>query len=60
MKDRRFIFGYIMSGRQHMELELNHAPGQLVTQVEELAYGMMFVVFPVVGTARHWYRFQRL
>ena len=60
VKSRRFIVGYIMSGRQHIELELNHAPGRLVTQVEELAYGMMFVVFPVVGTARHWYRFQRL
>ncbi len=60
VKSRRFILGYIMSGRQHIELELNHGPEQLITQVEELAYGMMFVVFPVVGTARHWYRFRRL
>jgi hypothetical protein len=32
----------------------------VVAQVEEMAYGVMFVIFPVVGTARHWYRFQRL
>jgi len=60
VSDRRWIAGYIMSGRQHVEVELNQAGPQLVAQVEEMAYGMMFVIFPVVGTARHWYRFERL
>ena len=60
VRDKRFIAGYIMSGRQHVEVELNQAGGRVVAQVEEMAYGVMFVIFPVVGTARHWYRFQRL
>ena len=58
--DTRWIGGYIMSGRQHVEVELNRAGPNVVAQVEEMAYGVMFIVFPVVGTARHWYRFQRL
>lgn len=60
VRDRRWIAGYIMSGRQHVELDLNEAGEKVVAQVEEMAYGVMFVIFPVVGTARHWYRFQRL
>jgi hypothetical protein len=60
VRDKRWIGGYIMSGRQHVEIELNDAAPQVVAQVEEMAYGVMFVIFPVVGTARHWYRFQRL
>ena len=60
MRDRRWIGGYIMSGRQHVAIELNDAGPQVVAQVEETAYGVMFVFFPVVGTARHWYRFERL
>jgi hypothetical protein len=60
VRSRRWIAGYIMSGRQHVDLDLNRAGSAVVVQVEELAYGVMFVVFPVVGTARHWYRFQRL
>lgn len=60
LRDRRWIAGYIMSGRQHVELELNEAGRNVVAQVEELSYGVMFVIFPVVGTARHWYRFERL
>ena len=31
-----------------------------IAQVEELSYGLMFAFVPVVGTARHWYRFERL
>jgi hypothetical protein len=60
LRDRRWIAGYIMTGRQHMEVELNRADPGVVAQVEEMAYGVMFVIFPVVGTARHWYRFERL
>jgi len=60
LRDRRWIAGYIMSGRQHVEVELNDARPRIVAQVEEMAYGVMFVLFPVVGTARHWYRFERL
>ena len=60
VRDRRWIAGYIMSGRQHVEVELNEAGRHVVAQVEEMAYGVMFVIFPVVGTARHWYRFERL
>jgi len=60
VRSRRWIAGYVMSGRQHVDLDLNRAGNEVVVQVEELAYGVMFVVFPVVGTARHWYRFQRL
>ena len=58
VRDKRFIAGYIMTGRQHVEVELNQADGKVVAQVEEMAYGVMFVIFPVVGTARHWYRFE--
>ena len=60
LRDKRWLAGYIMTGRQHVELELNEAGTRVVVQVEELAYGVMFVVFPLVGTARHWYRFERL
>jgi hypothetical protein len=60
IRDRRWIAGYVMSGRQHVVVDLNDAGNRVVVQVEELAYGVMFVVFPVVGTARHWYRFWRL
>jgi hypothetical protein len=60
LRDRHWIGGYVMSGRQHIEVELNPAGARLVAQVEELAYGVMFIIFPVVGTARHWYRFERL
>ena len=60
VRDRHWIGGYVMSGRQHVDLDLNRAGNEVVVQVEELSYGVMFVVFPVVGTARHWYRFQRL
>ena len=60
VRSRRWIAGYVMSGRQHIDLELNRTGNAVVVQVEEFAYGVMFVVFPVVGTARHWYRFQRL
>jgi hypothetical protein len=61
VRDRRFIAGYIMTGRQHMQVELNDAgPRAVVAQVEEQAYGVMFIIFPIVGTARHWYRFERL
>jgi hypothetical protein len=60
VRDRRWIGGYIMSGRQHVEVELNRAGPHVVAQVEEMAYGVMFIIFPVVGTARHWYRFERL
>ena len=61
VRDKRFIAGYIMTGRQHIEVELHQQDGgRVVAQVEELAYGVMFVIFPVVGTARHWYRFERM
>jgi hypothetical protein len=60
VRSRRWIVGYVMSGRQHVDLELNGGSGNVVVQVEEFAYGVMFVIFPVIGTARHWYRFQRL
>ena len=60
VRDRRWIAGYIMSGRQHVDIELNREGTRIVTQVEEMTYGVMFVIFPVVGTARHWYRFERL
>jgi hypothetical protein len=60
VRDKRFIAGYIMTGRQRIEVELNDAGSRVVAQVEEMAYGVMFVIFPVVGTARHWYRFERL
>lgn len=60
VRDKRWIAGYVMTGRQHIEIELNQAGPRAVTQVEELAYGVMFALFPVVGTARHWYRFERL
>jgi hypothetical protein len=60
VRDKRWVIGYVMSGRQHIEVELNQAGSRIVTQVEEMAYGVMFVIFPVVGTARHWYRFERL
>jgi len=60
VRDRRWIAGYIMSGRQHVEVELNIAGPRVVTQVEEMSYGVMFIIFPIIGTARHWYRFERL
>ena len=60
LRDQHWIAGYVMSGRQHIEVELNRADARVVAQVEELAYGVMFIIFPVVGTARHWYRFERL
>jgi hypothetical protein len=59
VRDRRWIAGYIMTGRQHMEVELNRSGREVVAQIEEMSYGVMFVIFPVVGTARQWYRFQR-
>ena len=60
VRDTRWIAGYILSGRQHIEVELNKADPRVVAQVEELAYGVMFIIFPMIGTARHWYRFERL
>jgi len=60
VRDRRWVAGYIMSGRQHVEIELNIAGPRVVTQVEEMSYGVMFIIFPIIGTARHWYRFERL
>ena len=60
VRDKRWVAGYIMSGRQHIEVELNRAGPRVVTQVEEFAYGVLFVLFPVIGSARHWYRFERL
>jgi len=60
VRDKRWIAGYIMTGRQHIEVELNQDGPRVVTQIEELGYGLMFAFFPVIGTARHWYRFERL
>jgi hypothetical protein len=60
VRDGHWIAGYVMSGRQHVEIEVNRAGPHIIAQVEETAYGVMFVIFPGVGTARHWYRFQRL
>lgn len=60
IRDKRWIFGYVISGRQHMELDLNHAGRKIAVHVEELAYGVMFAFVPAAGTARHWYRFERL
>jgi hypothetical protein len=60
IRSRRWIGGYIMSGRQHVTLELNDAGRYLTTQVDEFTYGLMFIIFPVTGTAKHWYRFERL
>ena len=59
VRDKRFVAGYIMTGREHVEIELNQVDGKVVARVEEMAYGVIFVIFPVVGTARHWYRFER-
>jgi hypothetical protein len=60
LRDQHWIASYVMTGRQHIEVELNQADQRIVTQVEELAYGVMFIIFPMIGTARHWYRFERL
>ena len=60
VRNRRWVAGYILSGRQHVNVEFSPAGNHVVTQVEELAYGVLFVIFPVAGTARHWYRFDRL
>ena len=60
LRDRHWTAGYVMTGRQHLAVELNVSGSRVVAQVEELTYGVMFVIFPVVGTARHWYRFERL
>jgi hypothetical protein len=60
LRDRRWIASYVLSGRQHVELDFNEAGKRVAVQVDELAYGVLFVVFPLIGTARHWYRFERL
>ena len=60
VRDARWIGGYIMSGRQHVEVELNYSARGIVAQVDELSYGVMFIIFPIVGSAKHWYRFERL
>src|ERR1044071_3714649 len=40
VRDRRWIAGYIMSGRQHVDIELNREGTRIVTQVEEMTYGV--------------------
>jgi hypothetical protein len=60
LRDKHWIGGYIMSGRQHADVELNRDGPRVAAQVEEMSYGVMFIIFPIVGTAKHWYRFERL
>ena len=60
IRNNRWQAGYVMSGRQNVSLLLYDGGKYLVAEVDELTYGLMFFLFPVAGSAKHWYRFPRL
>ena len=57
---RRWIATYVLSGRQRMTIELIPSGRNVVAEVDELSYGLIFIIWPIAGQAQHWYRFARL
>ena len=60
VRSRRWVAGDVMAGREDVTIEFHDAPSQLVARVRERAYGTIFAVVPIAGTAVHWYRFPRI
>ena len=60
VRSRRWVAGDVMAGREDVAIEFHDAPSQLVARVRERAYGTIFAVVPIAGTATHWYRFPRI
>ena len=59
VRSKRWVAG-LVSGREDVTIEFNHADSKLVAHVRESTYGAIFVVVPIAGTASHWYRFARV
>ncbi len=60
VRSKRWVAGDIVSGREHITIELRLSDSKLVAHVKEKTYGGLFAVVPIVGTATHWYRFARV
>jgi hypothetical protein len=60
VRDRRWVAEDLVAGHERTTLELHHADGYLVANVNEFTLAVVFIVVPLVADATHWYRFQRL
>ena len=60
VRDRRWVAEDLVAGHEKTTLELHHADGYLVANVNEFTLAVVFIVVPLVADATHWYRFQRL
>lgn len=60
VRDKRWIASELVAGREYATIGLNDAGDYLVAQVNEVTYGVIFVVVPIAADATHWYRFPRL
>jgi hypothetical protein len=60
LRDKRWVASELIAGREHATIELSDAVEFLVAHVNEVTYGLIFVVVPVAADATHWYRFPRL
>jgi hypothetical protein len=60
LRNRRWIYSDVMSGRETVKIELQDAGQHLAAHVHESTTGVMFMVVPLSGESTRWYRFARL
>jgi hypothetical protein len=60
VRNRRWVYSDLMSGRESVKIEMHRADRHLVTRVDETTTGVMFMVVPLSGESARWYRFSRL
>jgi hypothetical protein len=60
LRNRRWVYSDLMSGREDVRLELHRSGNYLVAHVNETMMGAMFMVVPLTGESTRWYRFSRL
>lgn len=60
LRDRRWVYSDVMSGREDVRVELHRSGNYLVAHVNETMMGAMFMVVPLTGESARWYRFSRL
>jgi hypothetical protein len=60
LRNRRWVYSDLMSGREDVKVELYRSGNYLVAHVNETMMGAMFMVVPLTGESTRWYRFSRL
>lgn len=60
VRSRRWVHEVLVAGHESVSIEFSDAGERLVAYVNEVTYGLIFILVPIAADATHWYRFQRV